>query len=81
MRPRALFFGPVVELAYTSDLKSDARTGLAGSSPAGATRILYKEQNYEQYASFRERQVFYEDYDWPSYWDRNFCSIRTVMWN
>ena len=30
-------FGPVVELAYTSDLKSDAYTGHAGSSPAGAT--------------------------------------------
>jgi len=33
----------VVELAYTSDLKSDARNGFAGSSPAGATTILYKE--------------------------------------
>ena len=30
-------FGPVVELAYTADLKSVACIGLAGSSPAGAT--------------------------------------------
>ena len=30
--------GPVVELAYTSDLKSDAWNGFAGSSPAGATK-------------------------------------------
>ena len=31
--------GPVVELAYTTDLKSVARNGLAGSSPAGATNL------------------------------------------
>ena len=30
--------GPVVELAYTSDLKSDAYFGLASSSLAGATK-------------------------------------------
>jgi hypothetical protein len=28
-------FGPVVELAYTSDLKSDARTGLRVRVPLG----------------------------------------------
>ncbi len=81
MRPRALFFGPVVELAYTSDLKSDARTGLAGSSPAGATRILSKEQNYEQYASFRKRQVLHEDYDRLGNRHCNFRSARVIKWN
>ncbi len=48
--PAGAFFGPVVELAYTSDLKSDARFGLAGSSPAGATKYSGLAQLVEQTA-------------------------------
>ena len=56
--PRMEFCGPVVELAYTSDLKSDARTGLRVRVSPGPLKHCIRSKIMDNIHHFESDKLF-----------------------